>query len=741
MPEVQKYNLVDKLKEADEKYMGSTALVGKSGMTFYQHNNSSRTIMFNSHLNQFVNIYEPTFPYLFTGMENTAGKFSECYKRAKHDFEVYKKVEKFGDILDSPLKYYLFLYDHKHDKYHVVERKEFEDLTEIYGFPYVNDKIDSLKEGDDIHEGEILYHSTSMDENGNYRYGRNATTMYLLDPYSSEDAAIISESFSHKMESTEIEDITYSVNENEIPINYFGNGYEYKSIPEIGDTISGIAAVLRPQFNNRLLYDFKDKNLVNIKEGDKVIYYEGEGQVIDYEIYCNNPNLEFTDYNNQYIKYLNSQTKFWQEIHDTIKEIKKSGSKYTNNVDYLYKRSKDFIDTERKWREGDNAFSNLMIKVTVAKRVPLAKGNKFTGRYGNKSVIAEVRPDSEMPHTKDGKTVEVILNLLAIINRTTAFAPMEIYGTFILDRTREQLAKLKKRKEQEELLFDVIGLIDNDYGNEAKEIYSGLSDKEKDEYIQDCINDGIYVRIDESQADDVTVFYRLVEISKKYSWIKPYKMYVNKWGREYPMLNDACVGEMYLFRLKQSGKKGFSARSTGAINTKNLPERSYKNRTHLERTSDTAIRFGEFESLNFLIGMMPEELALFHALYRTSEQGRKDLLFSQFNDKLEMNIPKKYKSVVAEIFNVIFKSLSLEMEFGDEDNVIKGYDTEIYKEHELDGDYYICTDAEFYLIEHEAEIRKKYLKEHHIIEEEELNRLVEEEMKVARDIMAGKYDK
>ena len=737
MPEVQKYNLVDKLREADEKYMGSTALAGKSGMTFYQHNNSSRTIMYNSHMNQFVNIYYPTFPYLFTGMENTAGKYSECYKRAKHDFEVYKKVVKFGDILDNPLNYFLFLYDHKHDKSHVVERKVYEDLTEVYGFPYVNDKIDSLNEGDDIHEGEMLYHSTSLDENENYRYGRNAVTMYLLDPYSSEDAAIVSESFAKKMESVEIEDLTYSVNENEIPINYFGKDCQYKSIPEIGDTINGIAAVLRPQFNNRLLYDFKDKNLTGIKEGDKVIYYEGEGTVIDYEIYCNNPNLEFTDYNNQYIKYLNSQKKFWQEIHDTIKEIKKSGSKYTNKIDYLYKRSKDFIDSERKWREGDNAVSNLMIKVIVAKRVPLAKGNKFTGRYGNKSVISVIRPDSEMPHTKDGKTVEVILNLLAIVNRTTAFAPMEIYGTFILDRAREQLAKMKKREDQEKLLFEMLEIFDHDYGLEQKDIYRNLSNKEKDEYMSDCITDGIYVRIDESRPDDITFFYRLVDLTKKYKWIKPYDLYVNKWGREYPVLNKACVGEMYLFRLKQSGKKGFSARSTGAINTKNLPERSYKNRNHLERTSDTAIRFGEFESLNFLIGMMPEELALFHALYRTSEQGRKDLLFSQFNDEIKLDLPKKYKSVVAEIFNVIYKSLSLELEFGDEDNIIDAYDTDEYKEHELDGEYYLCTDAEFYLIEHEIEFRKLYLEQHHIVDEEELNKAVDAEMEEARKIMSN----
>ena len=41
-------------------------------------------------------------------------------------------------------------------------------------------------------------------------------------------------------------------------------------------------------------------------------------------------------------------------------------------------------------------------------------------RYGNKSVISEIRDDEDMPYTKDGRRVDLILNLLAIINRTTS---------------------------------------------------------------------------------------------------------------------------------------------------------------------------------------------------------------------------------------------------------------------------------------------------------------------------------
>ena len=43
-------------------------------------------------------------------------------------------------------------------------------------------------------------------------------------------------------------------------------------------------------------------------------------------------------------------------------------------------------------------------------------------------------------------------------------------------------------------------------------------------------------------------------------------------------------------KLKQTSRKGFSVRGTGSINTKGLPERSYKNKSFTELRSSTPIR-------------------------------------------------------------------------------------------------------------------------------------------------------
>ncbi len=360
-------------------------------------------------------------------------------------------------------------------------------------------------------------------------------------------------------------------------------------------------------------------------------------------------------------------------------------------------------------------------------------------RYGNKSVVSDVRPDDEMPYTKDGKRVDVMLNLLAIINRTTGFVPHELYITFVCNRTREQLAKMKTLKEKEKLLFDVIKELNERQHMFMYGYYKELSTQEKKDYIQSCIDDGIYIH-QQPVFETKAIFYRLMDLTKKYDWLKPYDMYVKKWGTEHKIFTPYYLGEMYLIKLKQTDERGFSARSTGAINIKGLPERSYKNRTHQALTSDTAIRFGEFETLNFLIAMSPDELALFHALYRTSIKGRNDLVKSFFKDQETYKVDKSYTSRVAELFYVIFKSLGLEIEFIDEDNEIRTMSSENIAEHSYDGEIYLVSDYDFYLIKTEKDIRNKILEMNPVIEVKDLEEMVQTELSTTKRLLGSVYD-
>ena len=725
MGEIQKYSLKDELLKKDEELKDDPALVGISGLTMPRYINSMRSVMFTAHTRQFTTLINPNFPYVFTNMENLVGKHSDSYYQVKHDTIVYKKIVKYEDIIDRPTEYTMFLYDKKKKKYSVVIREEVEDLTEIFGYNYDNHVIDGYDEGDEIPAKTVLFKSTSYDNDMNYRFGENVCTMYTLDPHTSEDAAVVSESYAKRFNNIETEKISVKLNNNDYMLNWYGeDATDYKPIPEVGQIIEhGPFCGIRTQYNNQLLFDFKADMLMKEMDGDRLIYSTGpcKGEVIDITIYNNNEEMVETPFNAQIDKYFKAQNKYYQEIYDTCKEIIESGAEHSGDINYLYGRSRDMIDTKKRWKEGDSAFSDMVIEFSIRKIRDIKRGQKITGRYGNKSVVAKILPDDEMPYTEDGQRVDLLLNLLAIINRTTSFAIYELCITSICYQVRQKMREMATYEEKERLLFSIINdfnEIEHDY---MKKAYDNLDGTGKRKVIDDAIEDGIYINISPIH-ETIAIFSRIQNILNKYDFLKPQRVYINRHGRKILTMTKHWIGSMYIMKLKQTDTKGFSARSSGAVDIKNIPIRSFKSKRHMDAHSDSAIRFGEFETLNFSIAVPTTDIALFEALYRTSPKARKNLIKQMMNVKKDLADIKdeSYVSRVAEQFNVIFKSLGVKIEFIDDDNVIQGYDNSITYVHEFNGKHVLCTDYEMFLMQREEAIRRDILSENAVMTNSQL---------------------
>ena len=730
MGEIQKYSLKDELLKKDEELKDDPALVGISGLTMPRYINSMRSVMFTAHTRQFTTLINPNFPYVFTNMENLVGKQSDSYYQVKHDTVVYKKIVKYEDIVDRPTEYTLFLYDKEKKKYSVVIREEVEDLTEIFGYNYDNRVIDSYEEGDEIPAKTVLFKSTSYDDDMNYRFGENVCTMYTLDPHTSEDAAVVSESYAKRFNNIETEKIVVKLNNNDYMLNWYGDDVtDYKPIPEVGQIIEhGPFCGIRTQYNNQLLFDFKADMLMKEMDGDRLIYSTGpcKGEVIDITIYNNNEEMVETPFNAQIYKYFKAQNKYYQEIYDTCKEIIESGAEHSGDINYLYGRSRDMIDTKKRWKEGDSAFSDMVIEFSIRKVRDIKRGQKITGRYGNKSVVAKILPDDEMPYTEDGQRVDLMLNLLAIINRTTSFAIYELCITSICYQVRQKMREMESYKDKERLLFSIINdfnEIEHDYMWKA---YNELDEAGQKKVIDDAIEDGIYINISPIH-ETIAIFYRIQNILNKYDFLKPQKVYINRHGRKILTMTKHWIGSMYIMKLKQTDTKGFSARSSGATDIKGIPTRSYKSKRHMDAHSDSAIRFGEFETLNFSIAVPTTDIALFEALYRTSPAARQSLIKGMMNinkDTIKVKDKHSYISRVAEHFNVIFKSLGAKIEYINDDDVIKGYDDTISYMHEVNGKNVLCTDYELFIMQRKEAIRRDILSENMMMTESQLEKEV-----------------
>jgi hypothetical protein len=381
MAEVQKYSLIEKLDEADKLYMNDPSLLGITALTYPTYINAMRGTMWCSHSRQFLNLLNPEFPALFTGVENLVGENSDAYHKAKHDYKVYRKVCKFDDLLENPMVYQLFYYDMEDEKYDVLTVKPCESLTENFGYKYINDTVNKFKEGDVINKDTIMARSTSYDKDMNYGFGINANIGFTLNPYTSEDAALVRKGFCEKMTSIETDEITVGINQNDFLINKYGKNGEYKPLPDIGETVSNKVCALRREFLNQLLFDFKDSSLNEIHEGDKVFFIDKDSMIIDYDIYDNTAERTDSPFLAQIYKYLDSQTKYYEEIYKTCEEIIHSGKKYSNDIDYLYSRSEKFLNKDYVWvNESGGEFSGFEIKIHYLRKSPLTEGCKISGK-------------------------------------------------------------------------------------------------------------------------------------------------------------------------------------------------------------------------------------------------------------------------------------------------------------------------------------------------------------------------
>jgi len=654
--------------ELDRKYEGKDDILGKNVLTMANRTNSSRAIMVSSQLDQNVVLLNPEIPKMYTNYENIVGEFSSAYYRAEAQLVVVGKIQKFEDNPDH--LYTLLVFNTETQKFDVIEKRSNERLTESYGYKYNTQKLDSKEIDDTIEAGEVLFSSTSFDENMNYRYGINVNCMYGIDNRTIEDAIVISESLRDGLKSIEVENVRISLNDNDLLINMYGGEDGYRAFPDIGEMINKdtILACKRRITYSQSLYDLKYENMQKPNFRNDTTFY-AQGKVVDINIYCNKPYDEIpkAKYNKQIMKYYDNELRYHREVVQTLGEIMKTGQ-YTEDLDFMYKRSKDILDPTCSWKDSNNStFSNMVIEFVVEKESGVTIGQKLTGRFGDKGVISQIVPDDEMPFTETGLRVDAIFNVLGVVNRLNPGQLYEVELNFIGHRVRERLAEMASLTDKENFLFDIINDINTTQANALINYYSPLAEDEKLAFFEDIDKNGIMIH-QPPMYDNMTLD-KFEFIYDKYGF-EPYTCYVNKFGRKIKMLNKVVVGSKYILKLKHTPKGKFSTRSTGYSNSKDLPSKSIANKHHRSIYQKTPVRVGEMEYSNLLMTQRPDLLAYMSMLYSTSVIGRRDTGQLYENNVLDLEnieMSDNAKNRAAEIATVYLKSIGIGLEFEIED--------------------------------------------------------------------------
>ena len=655
---------ITELDKLDEKYKGKIDIIGITALTFPAYVSSNRAIMFASHMKQWLTLKNKEMPRLLSGHENIVGNYSSHRRDLEYSGEVTAKIQKFESNPNSI--YFLFIYDKDADMYHVEIKKVGVETTERFGFHINNDKMDSLEVGDKVNKGEVLWKSNSYDEDCNYGYGRNARCMWSSDLWTIEDGITMRKGFADGFISYEEETVRVSVNDNDYFLNLYGDSKEYKCFPGIGEGINGnILCATSRKINSQVLFDMKKSNLCCVDGLDDRVYYaksEHNARVVDFDIFSNHTLEEIpeTDQNLQIIAAIKNQTRFYQEVYDTCMEIKQSGSKYDDDIGFWLDRSRLMLGVAEgkiKFRDNNRSFANLIIDFKLERETGVEVGNKFVGRYGNKGVISRIVPDDEMPFDEDGKPVDMIFNTLGIINRLVGMPLYEVAFNNVSNQIAKKIESLKTMKEKEALLMHYLSFYDdNHFYTKYKAYYDGLSKEEKKQEFEDIKKNGIYISLPPLWEKEC-LFDKLKRLHETFPFVTPTKeLYVKQFGRIIKIMKPVVVGEQYIIKLKQSSKKGFSARSLGFINMKGLPDKTDRAKNNLQNYSTTPIKNGINDVNNFSIGVDDYELARLHLYYRNSVVGRREvskLLTENVLDFEDFDLKHSFTNRNVEILNTL----------------------------------------------------------------------------------------
>ena len=691
----------DQMRKKEEAYHGKDDHLGLTLMTFPQYISATRSTMFTNHLKQFNTLNKGEFPHVFTGYENIFGKNSSSFVTAQADYEVVAKIQKFKD--NPNYLYALIVYDEAEDKYDIIFKRISESLTEKFGYMYNNENLDKLEVGDTILKGDILYKSSSYDENNNYCYGLNANTAYILDPGNVEDAYVISESFAKRMVSRKVDIVKISLNDNDFLINIYGDTKNYKGFPDIGETIKRhMIAAKRRIINDQLLFDMKKANMMHVNElSDKV--YSAKGFITDIDIYCNKPleEIKDTEYNAQLLYYLRNQERYFQELYNECDKIIQSGSSYSHDIGFVYARSKNILDPNYQWKDNQNVFSNMIIEIRVDRDISICAGSKITGRYGDKGVVSDIRPDSEMPYYYNSEgnkvIVDVIANPLSCPNRLNPFQWIEIELNHDACMLVERLKSMNTNEERWNTLKKFLSFFnERKYLTQLKEYYESLDVIEQDEFWESVYEDGIFINYP-PMWEDLPALDKLNELHKIFDFPR-HQLYIRKFGREIKIMRETMVGYKFVIKLKQDSEKNFSARATGSLSQQGLPEKSNKVRTNELLYSTTPITIGRDENNNLAAGVETFMLCKMHLMYRNSPFARRALgkkLYGKRNPlkMKKFEIKEGYLNRNVEIFNAELKSLGAYIDFGFDGIRLNIKDDGVH-EYDWKGKTYLATEAQ-----------------------------------------------
>jgi hypothetical protein len=469
-----------------DKYSGDNVnQLLTTGLLSYPYQSSGpRQHMFSVHYAQHIMLKNPETPRCFTGWENQFGKYLNSFYKSDKSLEIVAKIVRHSSFPE--ISYLLVVREIGTNNYDTIKVSHYEKLSDNYGYLRPFTPMDEKRVGNTISKKDFVYKSTSLDQFGNYRYGRNYKVAYLLIPEVKDDAIVMSKSAADATKFDLITKTELVINKNDVLLNIYGDLRNYKCFPNVGEEISdkGILLATRKIDKKNLSADFTDSALNNIYYTDNK--FGAHGKVVDIDIAVNDiDELQSDPHRQQLFELYNDQLRYNQEIINVLQPIvNDKNNRTTDRLEQELFNARNYVSPQIKYSCNSGNFEFAHITIYTCETQSLTRAMKTTNRCGGKAVISEIRSDEEMPVDQYGRRADVIASANGIVGRAN---PQQLFEQNINFTSDMILLKMKKSKTPEEAIRiqnDYLSYMSPEWGDYNKEVDSRRTKKEREEYLE-----------------------------------------------------------------------------------------------------------------------------------------------------------------------------------------------------------------------------------------------------------------
>ena len=655
-------NFLDQMEEVSKNITSPEQMLGRGlRQPFNGCNAGARKVMFSTHSDHILPLIDSEKAIIETGYEIRYGDYASSILRSDANYQVIAKISKFSFAPNH--HYWLILKNVNEKKLEVIERISYEHITESYGYLYNNEVMDSLQPGAYIQQGTILQKSLAFDEYNNRKDGRNFNVAYMALDDNMEDSIIMSQSAADRLVSPLINVVKIPINDNDIPLNIYGDESVYKVIPDIGeDTKDANLIGLRKEKKEEALFSQSVDRLRKFTMSDE--RRQVRGKVIDINIYCNNPEILSTHYYAQLKRYYDELQRQSMEIVKTVLPYVSDGYTLSYQLQKLFANSKRICNGDQYIDK--RTFSNIILEVVVLEHLPMLVGDKAANRYGGKGIVSSIWDNNKMPRFKnsngDYETVDVIFNSSTMINRENTGQCFELSLTHIGAGIINEINKGCTLEEAFNLIHKYVEFCSPDQAKMLMDYKNNSSQEDLMFFMESIIHDGA-IHLSMRPISDTMTIDKLNEMYKAFPFVKQNELEValessNGSIRYIKSRKPVVVGKQYIYRLKQFAEEKFSATSLSATNIRNENTKSKAKKDFKELYPNTPIRFGNMETNN-MNHIGADAVITNMMIHSLSPQGRRlvEAMYTKDPFHIDIKLDSNSKNRSAEIAATYLKTI------------------------------------------------------------------------------------